>query len=204
MSTPQKIVDRMVHFTVEAYNDRYDSPKIQKLRHDYECALGQAIQMYKEASENIRPEVVRYNELILKIKMIFQQKNSETVEEILDLDKKLRARNEACPDAPVQNHPSEIVDRLLYLTAEAYNDEASSKALAKLRHDYECAIEDAVNVYKKSYYKMRQDSIRYNEFREKVKKFFGQTECEDVERILTWDEDLSEGMSIRRSHGYIK
>ncbi|MGP4074831.1 hypothetical protein [Halobacillus sp. K22] len=70
----------------------------------------------------------------------------------------------------------------IYLTAETYNDETSSKALPKLR----------------------QDSIRYNEFREKVKKFFDQTECEDVERILTWDEDLSEGMSIRRSHGYIK
>ncbi|MFC7320035.1 hypothetical protein [Halobacillus campisalis] len=204
MTTPQKIVDRLIHFTVEAYNDSYDSVKIQKLRHDYECALGKAIQMYKEANEDIRPEVKRYNELILKIKMIFQHNCCETVEEILALDEKLRASNKACPDAPVQNHPYEIVDRLLYLTAEAYNDAPSSKAQQKLKHDYECAIEDAVEIYKKSYYKMRQESVRYNEFREKVKQFFGQNDCEHVERILTWDEDLHDGISIRRSHGYIK
>ena len=89
MNTPQKIVDRLVHFTVEAYNDRYDSPTIQKLRHDYECALGQAIQMYKEASEDIRPEVIRYNELILK------NKNDLPAEEVGNSRGDPRSRQEA-------------------------------------------------------------------------------------------------------------
>ncbi|GGF29088.1 hypothetical protein GCM10010954_30250 [Halobacillus andaensis] len=204
MTSPQSIVNRLTHFTAEAYNEHPESEAIQKLRHDYECAVWKAIEMYREANEDIRPEVVRYNELVLKIKMSLGQENCRTVNKILKMEENLRNENPSDTYEPQVTNHSEIVDRLVYLTAEAYQDDFQSEALQKLRHDYECALEDAVQTYKKSYNKMHQESIRYNEFVNKVKSFLGQKNCDHVDRILTWNEDLNEGMSIRRSHGYIK
>ncbi|MCP3027737.1 hypothetical protein [Halobacillus sp. A5] len=204
MPSPQTIVNRLTHLTAEAYHEQIDSKNIQKLRHDYECAVWQAVQMYREVNEEIRPEVIRYNELVLKIKMSLGEESCDTVQQILKLEENIRASRETPEQERELTSSTEIVDRLVYLTAEAYGDHSDSKALQKLRYDYECALEDAVQVYKKSYNKMYEESKAYNKFINKVKTLFGQKNCGHVQRILTWNEDLNEGVSIRRSHGYVK